>query len=126
MKKNNLGKPTKETELLRIWEVDKNKKPQCLENEKEGFEVDLGEGMKIKTIGFTEARHKKTKELIFAYKFKHESKFVIYYIPKETDETKMFLEKLKEITSIIGYNLQDLKENMKSMKQEIKLIEDKK
>lgn len=112
-----LGEPTKETELLRLWKTNKTDK---LKDEK-GFEIDLGEGNMVNMMGFTEFTNKKTKELMFAYKFKHEEKFILYYIPKETEDTKNFSMILKKIAEVSGYNLQDLKENLKSIKEEFKL-----
>ena len=114
-----LGKPTKETEMLRIW--DKGKDKECKKDYK-GFMIDLGDGIEMKAIDFTEMRDKKTNELVFAYKFKHEAQFILYYIPKENKEIEKIMEFLKIIASQINYGLQDLKENMKSMKAEIKIM----
>ena len=116
-----LGKPTKETEMLRIW--DKGKDKECKKDyEDKGFMIDLGDGIEMKAIGFTEVRKKDTNELMFAYKFKHEAQFILYYIPKENQEIKKTMKMLKLIASQINYELQDLKENMKSMKAEIKIM----
>ena len=114
-----LGKPTKETEMLRIW--DKGDK-ECKKDYDKGFMIDLGDGIEMKAIDFTEMRDKKTNELVFAYKFKHEAQFILYYIPKENKEIEKIMEFLKIIASQINYGLQDLKENMKSMKAEIKIM----
>ncbi len=116
-----LGKPTKETELLRMWKVDETTEKEF--DKEEGFEIDLGNKIKMKAMGSTTARSKETNEIIFAYKFKHEKRFILYYIPKETEETKKFLGILNLLADAHGYDLQNLKENMKSMKEEVKLMD---
>ena len=121
-----LGKPTKETELLRIWELDKKDKKENTKKyeEDKGFEIDLGNDTKMKAVGFTEIKEKATGKLLFAYKFKetNEGKFILYYNPSKD---KKFLELLK-IMSIGGYGIQDLEENLKSIKEETKLMDKKK
>lgn len=113
--------PDKETESLRIW----NSKPnEVIEDEEEdGFEVESENGMKIKCIGFTKIFHKETKELLFAYKFKHEKKFVLYYMPKETPQAIEVFEFLDYMTMNIGYGLQDIKETLKGVQYELKIAD---
>jgi len=122
MKREDLGTPTRETEKFRMWVKDKSKDNGNLKEyaEEEGFEVELEDGNKIKCVGFTE--YTKDDKLMFAYKFKHEDKFIIYYNPSKDEN---FLNLLKSVALVSGYNLQDMEETLKSIREEVKLFEDK-
>ena len=63
-------KPDKETELLRIWELEKDSEEskEFEEKTKDSTEITYKD-MKIKMTGFTELRDNKTNELKLAYKF---------------------------------------------------------
>ena len=120
MMNEDLGTPTRETESLRIWAKDKDKDKEELKklDDEKGFEIDIGEENKLKCLGFTECKDKDDK-ILFAYKFKHESKFILYYNPNKDEK---FLNVLKAVALVSGYNLQDLEENIKSIKQEVKTM----
>ena len=111
--------PDKETASLRIWTP---KKDEVNYDDERGFEIDIGKKTKFKCLGFTKVSNIKTKELLFAYKFKHENHFILYYVPKETEQTKKMLIILKILANNIGYGLQDMKETLKEVKKELEEI----
>ena len=113
-------KPDKETELLRIWELEKDSEEskEFEEKTKDSTEITYKD-MKIKMTGFTELRDNKTNELKLAYKFKHDEKFVIYYVPDNNKEGMKCLEIIKGLVPLGGYNLQNMEEQLKSIYEEI-------
>ena len=121
-------KPDKETELLRMWILDKNSKEskEFEEKTKDSTEITYKD-MKIKITGFTELRDKKTNKLKFAYKFKHDERFVVYYVPDNNKEGMKCLEIIKRLIPLGGYNLQNMEEQLKSIYAELgeKLKDDK-
>lgn len=110
-------KPDKETELLRMWKTEKDSE--------EAKEIDLAtkdgsfgisyKGMKLQICGFNLITNKITNKLIFAYKFKHEEKFVIYYVPNNNKEGQKCLESIQTFIKLGGYGLQNMEEQLKSM-----------
>ncbi len=109
-------KPDKETELLRIWTSDKDSEEakEIDEATKDSVEINY-KGMKLQMTGFNLLEDKKTKRLIFAYKFKHDEKFVLYYIPDNNKEGKKCLRFIQGFIRLGGYHLQDMQENLKSI-----------
>lgn len=126
MENKDLGKPTKETEMLRIWEQKDVSKKKLKEFDKEeGFEITLDNGTKIKAMGFTEMRNKDTKELVFAYKFKYPEdgcKFIIYYDAAKTDETAKMVSMLEGVAKMGGFEINDFDEHLKSVEVESGII----
>ena len=120
MKKSELKyrqrKPDKETELLRMWKTDKDSEEAKEMDEvfKDSIEIDY-KGMKLKITGFNIMREKKTNKLVFAYKFKHDEKFILYYTPNNNKKGKKVLATLSDLAVLGGYNMQNMEENLKSI-----------
>ena len=118
-----LGKLTSETEMLRIWEVDKKSRKDFEElKNKKGFDINIDNGLKMKCMGFTEIRNKKTRQLLFAYKFKHETRSILYYFPSEDKKIRKLLELLKILSSELNYQLQNIDQSFKSIREELRII----
>jgi hypothetical protein len=110
-------KPTKETETMRIWEVDKKKYPEEFsEIEKfkdEGIEIPYKD-VKFKILDFNIARDPKTKEVMFAWKFKHKEKLILIYNPSNTDVTPIL-----GVMQKLGFEIQDVMDTFKSAYNEM-------
>jgi hypothetical protein len=120
-------KPDFETESLRMWRTKKGSKEFSEAKASEGFELDIGNG-KLKFCGFTEGRDKDNK-LVFAYKFKHEEKNVLFYFPKEYKDNegiKQVMDFLEKIAVSMGYELTNVEDMLKSIKMEVDLMGDEK
>ena len=130
MKKSKLKyqerKPDKETELLRMWKTDKDSEEAKEIDEvfKDGIEINY-KGMKLKITGFNVMRDKKTDELIFAYKFEHDEKFILYYSPNNDERGKKVVKLLTDLGRLGGYNIQNMEDNLKSIYAEYKIEEKK-
>lgn len=125
----------RETESLRIYEADKKDKKEKKEfEETSGFWISVKTGKPIKSkegiklMGFNLAYKDNTKkEVLFAWKFKHEDRnILVYFNPnlskKKKEET---LEGFK-ITNFGGYNITDLvKDTLPSIRYEMDIIEKK-
>jgi len=120
-------KPSKETELFRMWNKNKNISKKEIDKEVgKGFEIDLGDEIKIKMVGFTIVKNN-NDELICAYKFRHDKQLILFYKPKNLSEKdrelieEEILPVIIKATKISGYSLQDMDETLKSIKMEMKL-----
>lgn len=119
-------KPDKETELIRMWSTKTNSKESKdiqKRTKDNSFKIKYKD-MEIEACGFTILTHKETKKLMFAYKFKHDERFIIYYIPEENknnEDCKKAFEIIKMASNMSGYNLQDMRENLKSIYEEFQL-----
>ena len=116
----------RETESLRIWKTDKDSKEAKEMKDLEGFKVKY-KGMELKCMGFSEIRNKKGK-LVFAIKFKHEDKLLLYYIPdkiskKDKEKMDIALEGIQELNKVFGYEIKDMKEVLKNIYNEQNTIE---
>ena len=89
--------PDLETESMRIWKADKTTKKgkaeiaemKAMDKDENGsFEVDLGNKLKFKCMGFNICRHKTTNEVLMAYKMKREEGDMILYYIGESPEAK--------------------------------------
>ena len=78
-------KPDKEAESLKLWRVPKDNK-EAKEMDKGSIKVDIGEGIEMQLVGFTTMHTKDTDKLVFAYKFRHDKKLVMYYTQIDLDE----------------------------------------
>ncbi len=108
-------KPDKETELNRMWTTKKGSKESKEFDKMNKDAIDINyKGMKLKIYGFNTMTHKITKKLVFAYKFKHEEKFVLYYIPDNNKEGQTCLKSIQPFIELGGYDLQNMEENLKS------------
>ena len=105
-------KPDKETESLRIWKTDKKEHPKEAEElekfKDEGFEIPYKD-IKFRMLDFNIARHTKTNEIMFAWKFKHKEKLILVYNPSNTDITPLL-----DIIDNLGFQVQDIMESIKS------------
>lgn len=111
-------KPDKETEMFRSWKLNKNEVDK--DYAKDSVKINY-KGMELSICGFTTMmENNKKKELVFAYKFKHEDKVIIYYEPEKTSKTKEIIEMISSMATLFGYRLQDMKETLESVYQEYK------
>ena len=108
--------PDKETESLRIWETDKNKHPEewaeSKKHSEEGILIPYKD-IEFKIMGFSKAVDKKTNEIKFAWKFKHEEKMVLIYNPSNTDVSPML-----NMIKTLGFQIQDVMETLKNVYNE--------
>jgi len=109
-------KPDMETELFRSWAVPKDDKEEL---GGKGFKINY-KGMELNLTGFTIGTDKTTNELIFAYKFKHEDKIILYYTP-DVEKAKSIIEPMKDFMVLLGFQFQDMTETLESVYQEYKL-----
>ena len=109
-------KPDKETELLRMWKTDKDSEEAKEIDEvfKDSVEINY-KGMKLQITGFNIMIDKKTNKLVFTYKFKHDEKFILYYLPDNNKQGKKVLGTLQNLAMLGGYNMQNMEENLKSI-----------
>jgi hypothetical protein len=110
-----------ENESIKAYNPTKKEEKEFRKADKDNdFEVDLGDDFKVKFSGFTIARDKVTNKIHFAYKLKHNENVMLYYIPEETNvlDKQQILNALNELTGIIPYELQDVKDALKSIKAE--------
>ena len=110
-------KADKETESLRIWKLDKKEHPEEFKDmdklNNEGIEI-LYKDVKFKILDFNIARNPKTKEVMFAWKFKHKEKLILVYNPSNTDVTPML-----DLMQKLGFEIQDVMESIKNAYNEI-------
>ena len=126
MKKQNITdkKPDFETESFRAWlPTDKELKENIAT--KSDLKIKYKD-VEFVLTGFTKCY--KHDKLVFAYKFKHESKLILYYIPETEDktqmeETKTALNLLKNLSEIANYNIQDAMDTFKNMYLELQTLE---
>lgn len=97
-------KPDFETDKFRAWKPE-NYGVEDLKSLDDGDIKIKFKGMELGLSGFNKCLDKKTKALVMAYKFKHEQKLVIYYVPVITYEAEDMLEGLGEACGILGYKL---------------------
>ena len=82
-------KPDIETENFRAWSGEKLNKKEKKDYDKEAENspfIDLGDGKKFVLTGFNIARAKDTNKIIFAYKFKHEARMILYWCAENLNE----------------------------------------
>ena len=111
-------KPDLETESIRAWVSNKDEAKEAekiAEEEKHPIVIHCENGFQMRLMGFTKFIDKETEEIIFAYKFKKENKTVIYYKPDDLKIDKqakinIFLEKIKRIADISGFEMIDGRE----------------
>ena len=114
-----LGKPDFETESFRVWHTPKGTKAEKELQEALKEENPLKvkyKDMEVTLHGFVKVIHKKTKKIVFAYKFKHADKGVLYYIAdKKSKDAIKALETLNRILTIVpaGYQLMDVMDKLK-------------
>jgi hypothetical protein len=113
--------PDIETETLRIWKADKEEK-QELEQFSEGdiklkLKNSKGEEIETNLCGFNKAYKKdNNSELIFAWKFKHEDRLILFYLKdKEGEDSNKAIEFLKGMGKAIGYEVEDIEEKFKQL-----------
>lgn len=113
-----MGKLVKETEMFRMWEPIDKKIPE----DEKGDEIIEVDGIKLNLVGFTTFKEKNTKKLVFAYKFKHDTKTILYYVPEMNKEVNELIHVLNTASEIMGYDFNNLDETLKSAVQEMKLL----
>ena len=109
-------KPDMDTESFRAWTLDKKEQDESKkEFEEKGFKVKYKE-MEISLTGFTITTDKKTKKLIMAYKFKHDKKDFLYFIPDEKEEElKEMIKEMEKVVNAFGYNFTNMKEILENI-----------
>ena len=105
--------PDKETELFRAWKLNKDEVDK--DYSKDSLKINY-KGMELSICGFTAIKN--DKGLVFAYKFKHEDKTIVYYEPEKNSKTKEILGMIEGMATLFGYQLQDMKETLESVYQE--------
>lgn len=118
-------KPDMETESMRMWveneEEAKAEKEFQKNNPNAYVEIKKGD-LKFHLNGFTKCSDKKTKKLVFAYKFKHAEKQIIYYSFVQDERNKNMIEVLSATAEMIGYqtiNFEDIMDNVISQEHSI-------
>lgn len=114
-------KPDMETESFRMWEADK----ENFEKEKEESKklpVLKYKGQEFRLDGFNIARDKNEK-IIFAYKFKHEKKDILYFVDTDDKEILKAVDFIKKTASIVGYATTDMRISLDSVANEMITME---
>ena len=123
MKNKTMRKPDFENESFRMWETSKKEKDEYKDT---GSKIKVL-GQEIALIGFTEVSKKDNDKLIFAYKFKHNNKTILFVIPDDLlmEEKKVieFLGLLNTMAESIGYKVMDMRDSIKSIKNEKHIID---
>ena len=123
MKNKTMRKPDFENESFRMWETSKKEKDEYKDT---GSKIKVL-GQEIALIGFTEVSKKDDDKLIFAYKFKHNNKTILFVIPDDLlmEEKKVieFLGLLNTMAESIGYKVMDMRDSIKSIKNEKHIID---
>lgn len=124
-------KPDLETESFRAWGVRSEEKKAIIKEATEKHPIIIKQGdMKFHLTGFNKGIDKKTGKVIFAYKFKHEDKFILYYISDKISKEKQikikeyFFEALSQNCILINYKLQNVKETLKNIELNQKMLRD--
>jgi len=113
-------KPDMETENFRAWKNKPSKKDKAkLDKESENMPfVDLGNGNKFILTGYNIVSRKSEKKPIFAYKFKHEEKKILFWCAEDLkEEEKKIIDKIISMIQLgegIGYNIIDSREWIKT------------
>jgi len=118
-------KPDFETESFRMWNKKQRKETK---KDKEEYKNNLikYKDIELSLCGFTIARDKTTKEIIFAYKIKPEHNVLMYYMNekfKDEERTKILHAKFLDLSRIFGFdfhNLHDTLENLQTQKHLLK------
>jgi hypothetical protein len=75
-------------------------------------------GQEFRIDGFNIARDKNEK-IVFAYKFKHEKKDILYYVDTDDKEILKAVNFIKKTASLIGYDTTDMKISLDSIANEM-------
>ena len=115
MEKNNPNnpfdkKPDLETETFRAWITDEKDKDTM---PKDSPTIQYKD-MKLVLGGFNVV-YNKDKKVVFAYKFKHDRKDILYYIDTDDEKVNTALRYLKEVAVHMGYVTTNMEETLKSM-----------
>jgi len=120
-------KPNLETESLRVWDVKDNEKEE-IKGLKEKYPIIVKQGdMELHLTGFAKAIDKKTDKVIFAYKFKHKDRMILYYISEKlSKENQKKVEKyfirVNQICIPIDYQLKDVRKMLKNIELNKKML----
>lgn len=116
-----MGELVKETEMFRMWKLIDKK----ISEDEKGEEILEVDGIKLNLIGFTTMKDE-DKKLVLAYKFKHDKKIILYYVPEMNEEVNKIIQILEQTANMIKYSFDNLDETLKSAVQEMKLMKDDK
>lgn len=130
------NKLIKETESLRIYEVDKKDKKEMNKLKENNFKIDIQTGLPTNkdkeslafvgfNIGYKKINGK--KEVAIGWKFKHEDKNILLYInPSLSEKEQKFIKEIYSIAGMMGYNVTDfIKETLPSIKAEFEILNNK-
>jgi len=122
-------KPDFETESFRAWNVKDSEKEKVIKETKEEHPIIIKQGdMELQLNGFTKAIDRKTDKVVFAFKFKHEGKLIMYYIPdklsKENQEkVKNWFEEVSPVCTLMNYQLENVSKFLKNIESSKKHLE---
>ena len=123
MKNKTMRKPDFENESFRMWETSKKEKDEYKDT---GSKIKVL-GQEIALIGFTEVSKKDDDKLIFAYKFKHNNKTILFVIPDDSliEEQRAIelLSMLNGLANAMGYEVIDMRDTVKAMNNEKHIID---
>lgn len=128
-------KPDLETESFRAWGVKDSEKEKIIKESLEEHPIIVKQGdMKLHLTGFKKAIDKKTDQVVFAYKFKHEDKCILYYISdklsKENQEkVEKWFKAVSQMCIPMNYKLKNIREflkNIESSKKHLEKLENEK
>lgn len=115
-------KPDLEVESFRAWIP--TKKEEEIAKEDKGVCIKLSDNTEIYLTGFNTVSRKEDNKVVFAYKFKHDTKQFLYWIDKEQDKDKLkLLDCVIKLNETFGYDLQDMEEQVKNIKNEMGTLE---
>jgi len=122
-------KPDFETESFRAWGIENSEKEKIIKESSEKHTIIVKQGdMELHLTGFIKAIDKKTDKVIFAYKFKHEDKMILYYISEElSKENQKKVEKwftmVNQLSNPMNYKLKNIREFLKNIESNKKHLE---
>lgn len=117
-------KPDLDLESFRAWIPNKEEEKEV--KDLKGITVKYKD-IELQLNGFSVAYAKKGKEQpIFAWKFKHENRLVMYYcfdVKSELRNQTIAVKKIKEVAEMAGYGTLNMEEQFKSVYLEMKTLE---
>ena len=123
-------KPDLETESIKAW-VSKGKESEEIDkvaqDEEYKIEIKCKNGFIMRLMGFTKMFDKKTNEIVIAYKFKHDKKVILFYIPENIVEENrkkigVFMNILEKMAEAKGYEIQDAREFAERSSEEARIL----
>lgn len=122
-------KPDLDLESFRAW-IPTKEETEELKKEVKGISIKYKD-IELQLTGFSIAyADNRKKKPIFAWKFKHENKMVMYYcfdikkLPtKELRNQAIAVKKIKDVAEMAGYGTLNMEEQFKSVYLEMQTLE---